>query len=262
MLLMILPFSGKKDLLPNRMCDTLVVCPVYNEESYINEFCSRLKSQYRGDMVFIDDGSTDKGIEILNNSMNEEKTRTHVLYHKSRQGYGAALITGFQYALNRRYGKIITIDADLQHQPEDIHRFVNRLDEYDVVLGSRYTGNPHPSDIPKSRLIINKYISSLLTELLSHHHSVKFTDPFCGFRGYRRSFLKKTRLGEQSYGISLEILLEIIRIKATASEIPVKPIYIDNSRIFYDGLNDPFKRLNYYKGIISNKMRELECREV
>lgn len=242
------------------MCDTLVVCPVYNEESYIHEFCSRLKGQYMGDTVFIDDGSTDRGIEILKNSMYEEKTRTHILYHKSRQGYGAALITGFQYALNHRYEKIITMDADLQHQPEDIHRFVKRLDEYDVVLGSRYTRSLRSSDVPKSRLIINRYISSLLSELLSQHHSIKFTDPFCGFRGYRRSFLKKTRLDEQSYGISLEILLEIIRTKATASEIPVKPIYIDNSRIFYDGLNDPFKRLNYYKEIIANKMQELECK--
>jgi dolichol-phosphate mannosyltransferase len=249
-----------KALLSGTAHDTIVVCPVYNEQKYLDRFYSQLKIHYPGDVVFIDDGSTDRGIEILRKSMgDEERDRMHILTHDSRHGYGLALMSGFRYALGKTYKKIITIDADLQHQPEDIHRFIAKLDTHAVVLGSRYLQNPSPPHVPKARLIINRYISSFLGEFFSRDGFVmKLTDSFCGFRGYRRNFLYNARLTEKSYGIALEILFEILRLKVEATEITVKPIYFDDSRIFRDDLNDPYKRLNYYKEIIARKVRELE----
>jgi hypothetical protein len=94
--------------------------------------------------------------------------------------------------------------------------------------------------------------------MLKRYIGAVFSDPFCGFRGYRTSYLAGIRLREQSYGICLEMLMEIIRRGADYCEIPVACIYVDGSRRFHDGLNDPVKRLDYYKKIVRVKLQELE----
>lgn len=238
---------------------TLVVCPVYNERNYIAEFYSRLIDNYNGNILFVNDGSTDRGIDGLRSMLREtERGRVCILCHEMRKGYGAALLTGFRHALKNGYERIITLDADLQHRPEDIPRFMIALDGADVVLGSRYISGFAPSNVPEARWAINRHISALLEQLLFRRRFAGFTDPFCGFRGYRREFLEAAHLEEQSYGISLEILLESVRVGASTTEIWVAPIYLNAQRGFHDGLNDPVKRLRYYKRVIAGKLRELE----
>jgi dolichol-phosphate mannosyltransferase len=238
------------------MCqDALVICPVYNEKAYLQSFCERLRIHCASDVLFINDGSTDGSGEILRKM--EQRCnipRISLVTHPFRRGYGAALLTGFQYALSNDYHKVVTLDADLQHQPEDICRFVSALDLYDVALGSRYSDERSAVSIPRSRFLINRYISAMLKKYIG----ATFSDPFCGFRGYRMGYLEGIHLREQSYGICLEMLMEMIRSTATYCEIPVACIYVDDSRRFYDGLNDPLKRLNYYKKIVWNKLQELK----
>ncbi len=238
------------------MCrDTLIVCPVYNEKSYLQSFCERLRMHCTSDVLFIDDGSTDESGEILKKLKPGWNVPSIALTtHSFRRGYGAALMTGFQYALSNEYNKVVTIDADLQHQPEDICRFINALDLYDVVLGSRYSDESSSASVPRSRFLINRYISAMLNRYVG----ATFSDPFCGFRGYKTGYLAGIRLREQSYGICLEMLMEMIRTRATYCEIPVACIYIDGSRSFHNGLNDPLKRLDYYKKIVWIKLQELK----
>ena len=91
--------------------------------------------------------------------------------------------------------------------------------------------------------------------------STRFSDPFCGFRGYRPSFLNKITLQEESYGLSLEILLEIIKSKTPFGEVPVEAIYLDYSREFLDGLSHPRERLLHYLQVISRKRRRMSDEE-
>ncbi len=233
------------------MSGNLVICPVYNEQDTIEKFCINLRKHYRGDILFIDDGSTDKSRNILKGLENEH---TFLIRHSQRSGYGATLIAGFNFSRRNGYKKVITIDVDLQHSPEHIRRFLNALREYEVILGSRYISIDKFLDVPRSRLLINRYISKLLNILFA----VNFTDPFCGYRGYRSAFLEKVHLREKSYGLSLEILLEIIRTKTKIKELPVPAIYLDRRRIFLDGLNDARIRLLYYLEIVSSKKKVIE----
>jgi glycosyltransferase involved in cell wall biosynthesis len=234
--------------------NSLVICPVYNEEARIEEFYSRLTTCYFGDIIFIDDGSTDSCRSFFNKVKNKT---TFVYSHSQRKGYGAALISGFKFALDNNYQRIITIDADLQHEPEQINLFLRELMEWEVVLGSRYININRSLDCPRSRLIINRYISSLIKLLFSTY----FSDPFCGFRGYNQSFLKKINLKEQSYGVALEILLEIIRTKTYFREIPVEAIYFKDIRKFLDGLDNSRRRLLYYLEVIAREKKELSNEE-
>jgi dolichol-phosphate mannosyltransferase len=148
---------------------------------------------------------------------------------------------------------MVTLDADLQHNPEHIPSFLSALMDYEVVLGSRYIRIDRYFDVPRMRLIINRYICGLLRVLFSIHT----TDAFCGYRGYRDSFLRRAFFTQKSYGLALEILLESVDKKAAFSEIPIEAIYFNTPRKFQDGLDDPRSRLSYYLDIISRKRREI-----
>lgn len=229
----------------------IVLCPVYNEHETIEIFFHDLRECYSDDLLFIDDGSIDCGKAWMFGIRNEN---TFLIRHEKRRGYGAALLSGFKYSLAKGYSKIVTIDVDLQHNPKHIHSFLDGLEEVEVVLGSRYKMSYNHREIPSDRLIINKYIARLIF-LLS---GVSFSDPFCGFRGYRDSFLKTADLKQMSYGLGLEIILEIIRTKAAFKETPIEVIYDDRSRSFLDGLDNPRKRLLYYLDILSERWESIK----
>ena len=230
---------------------TLVLCPAYNESGSLEEFYGKLRARYDGDALFVDDGSLDGSERILPGLRDH---RTFLLRHPVRIGYGAALRDGFETALERHYTKIVTLDVDLQHDPKEIAAFQRMLEGHEVVLGSRYARRPVQPGAPPQRLAINRYTAGLIRELFS----ITFTDPFCGFRGYRSSFLKKARLAENGYGLGLEILLEMKRTKTPFVEIPVETIYVDHRREFLDGLDDPRLRLLYYLGVMDRKRKEID----
>lgn len=226
----------------------LVICPVHNEEDTLPRFYSRLREYYMQDVLFVDDGSTDRSKDFLSKANGE---RTFLITHPRRLGYGAALISGFDFSLENDYSKVVTIDVDLQHDPKHIPVFLEELSRKEVVLGSRYIRIGGCAEVPRERLLINRYVSGLLKELFS----MSFTDPFCGFRGYRYSFLEKARLEENSYGFGLEVVLEVIRTGARFRELPIEVIYLDYSRKFLDGLNPSRKRLLHYLEVISRKKK-------
>jgi glycosyltransferase involved in cell wall biosynthesis len=231
--------------------ENLIICPVYNEEDTIREFYQDLRGYYYQDVLFVDDGSTDKSKVYLSEIKNKN---TFIVRHLKRFGYGVALASGFKFALEKKYKRIVTIDVDLQHNPQCIGLFLRALIEYEVVLGSRYIRIDNYLNIPRDRLLINRYVSRLLKLLFSVH----FTDPFCGYRGYRESFLRRICIKEKSYGLGLEIILEIIRLKSTFTEVPIEAIYFNKMRKFLDGLNNPRRRLLYYLEIVAKKRREIE----
>jgi dolichol-phosphate mannosyltransferase len=231
------------------MFKTLIVCPVHNEQRTLAGFMERLFRNTEAHVLFVDDGSTDSSVDIIRKDSEKRENEVYLLRHSERRGYGAALVSGFHIVIQHEYEYAITIDADLQHRPEDIIRFERALQHNDVVLGSRYSGAHAVYGAPRSRYLINRYISGLFQKKLS----VCFSDPFCGFRGYRRSFLERIQLSEMSYGVCLEMLLEIIRTGAGYTEVPVDMIYLNEGRQFMDGLENPLFRLDYYKRIIQDK---------
>jgi hypothetical protein len=161
-------------------------------------------------------------------------------------------MTGFRHASEKGYAKAVTIDVDLQHTPEQIPRFLEKLDRHTVVLGSRYVRIDGYLEAPFTRLLINRYMTTVVNTLFS----MTITDAFCGFRGYRTAFFRKARLREGGYGIALEILAEIARTGTRFTEIPVEVIYTGAKRMFLDGLDDPRKRFGYYMDVIMRHAQE------
>ncbi|MBI4170644.1 MAG: glycosyltransferase family 2 protein, partial [Candidatus Aenigmarchaeota archaeon] len=107
-----------------------IVMPAYNEEKTIGSAVKGCKRY--GTVIVINDASKDKTAEVAKNA------GATVITHKINRGLGGALRTGFDAALKTGADVIITIDADGQHLPEEIPKFINKIKEgYDFVLGAR-----------------------------------------------------------------------------------------------------------------------------
>ena len=134
----------------------LVICPVYNEGVTFSRFFLKLRKYYPGDLLFVNDGSTDITGGILSSLKND---KVLVISNEQRKGYGAALIKGFRFAVENGYERVVTIDADLRHDPARLPLFFRELACGEVVLGSRYLLSRDFPQVPKERLYINGYIA-------------------------------------------------------------------------------------------------------
>ncbi len=159
-----------------------VVIPLFNERPSLEELYQRLSQalleiadQY--EIIFVDDGSTDGSINLLK-EFHALNPSVHYIRFRRNFGKSAALAAGFQRA---RYDIIATMDADLQDQPEQLERLINKLHEgYDLVSAWRYERR----DKWTRRLASQIYnrVTGLLTGIRLH-------DINCGLKCYRREIL-------------------------------------------------------------------------
>jgi len=197
-------------------------------------------------VLVVDDGSTDGTSQIL-----QRRTDVRNVRHDHNRGYGAALLTAFQYAAQHKYDVIVTIDCDGQHEPQRIPRFVASCQDVDIVSGSRYlkrysTDNPPPAG--------RRFINQLITAELNAQLNLNLTDAFCGFKAYRVEALRELKLTETGYAMPLELWVQAAVNHLRIIEIPVPLIYLDEDRSFGGALDDGDTRLTYYRQIIQQSI--------
>ena len=222
-----------------------IIIPVYNEAATLEKVLNKLSRYKNADLVIVDDGSTDATPSILE--------RIHLkgtIRHPENRGYGRSLIDGFEFVKANGYRYCVTMDADEQHEPDYVPCFVEKLEKFDIVSGSRYL-NPllatdHP---PADRLEVNK----LITEKLRTITGYPLTDSFCGFKGYRVEALRKIELTEPNYGFPIQFWLRAAKAGFSFTELAVPLIYKDYSRNFNDQFAGRDERLNHYLRIIEQE---------
>ncbi len=234
----------------------LTALPVFNEVKSVCPVLDKV-AHYSDDMLVVDDGSTDGTLELL-----RQRNDITLVEHKTNQGYGGALITAFEYAVENEYDILVTIDCDGQHEPELIRSFVALSAESnaDIISGSRYLNTlDDVSQAPEDRRNINRQITNLLNQKLGY----SITDAFCGFKAYRIDALRKLKLTETGYAMPLELWVQAWCQKLTVKEVAVPLIYLDEDRSFGDNLDDPSIRLEYYHKILQKAFLALpsDCPE-
>ena len=110
----------------------LTALPVYNEVGHVEAVLAEVR-RYSPEILVVDDGSSDGTAELL-----AAASDIHVVTHPQNRGYGAALRSAFDYAVQQGYDVLVTIDCDGQHEPQRIPEFVEAGDSADIVSGSRY----------------------------------------------------------------------------------------------------------------------------
>lgn len=170
----------------NRTKDLLIIIPAYNEEDCLGSFLEQLEApEITGvaDILVIDDGSSD-GTDMIIRSKNIPSVR-----HVYNIGYGAALMTGYKYAIRHHYQYVIQIDADGQHDPCNILALYRKLQEQDenghspdIVLGSRFLEGG--KSFPISRM--KKLAIRAFRKLIHMTVGTTITDPTTGLQGLSR----------------------------------------------------------------------------
>ena len=116
----------------------LVFTATYNESENIKEFIEEVfRSNQNLDLLIIDDNSPDGTSEIIKN-LSKNNKNINLMIRDSKLGLNTAHITAYEYAIKNKYDKLITLDADLSHDPKEIQKIICLLDENAFVVGSRY----------------------------------------------------------------------------------------------------------------------------
>jgi dolichol-phosphate mannosyltransferase len=231
---------------------TLIAIPVYNEEAHLERVLADMV-KYSPEILAVNDGSTDRSAAIL-----DAHPFVEVHHHETNEGYGQSLIDAFAIAIHRRFDWIITLDADEQHDPAAIDMFLEaaRGCDCDVVSGSRYLpGSSRETPVPEERRSINVLVSEILARVTPY----RLTDAFCGFKAYRVAALERLHLAEKGYAMPLEFWVQAARCGLRVREVPVKLVYVDPSRTFRGGLDDPRVRLRYYLQVLDREVRAWEA---
>jgi glycosyltransferase involved in cell wall biosynthesis len=168
--------------------DVSVVIPVYNEADNVEELCRQLadaldRSSYSYEIIFVDDGSTDRTFELLQ-AQHKRDPRIGVIQFRRNFGQTAAFAAGFAAA---RGNVIVTSDGDLQNDPKDIPGMVARLgDGFDIVCGWRKD---------RKDAWLNRRLPSLLANrLISWATGVRLNDYGCSLKAFRAEVVKPLRL--------------------------------------------------------------------
>ncbi|MEK6948953.1 MAG: glycosyltransferase family 2 protein [Nanoarchaeota archaeon] len=211
------------------------VIAAYNEQEHIKKVVEKTK-KYVNEVIVVDDGSKDSTKELAKDA------GATVLNHLVNLGKGAALKTGCDYALENGADLIITIDADMQHNPNDIPRFLDSLKECEVALSYRQYSKAMPLILKFGNRFINKTIKFL--------YGLEIKDSQCGYRAFTSNAYRKLRWKASDYSIESEMIAKIGKYKLSYTEIPIETVYSDKYKgtTIIDGikivLNLLFWRLN------------------
>lgn len=202
-----------------------IVIPAHNEERTIADVVKEAKKY--GKVIVVNDASRDDTAVIA------RRAGALVITHKNNGGLGAALRSGFDEALKIGADIIITIDADCQHNPEEIPLFIDKINAgYDFVLGER--------DLSKYPFVkkFGNFFLNIMTNLVS---GTNLKDTESGFRAFTRAALKKMVLRADKYEIAAEIVFEVGHNKLKTANIPISsPVYVKGV-----GVLDGFKNFRY-----------------
>ena len=192
--------------------NALIILPAYNVAGIIRKTLTDILKVIpsQASVVVVDDGSTDE----IQNQLNG--FNIVLLQHHRNMGKGAALKTGFRYGIAHSFSHAIVLDADSQHDPNQIPDFLD-APGYDLVLGTR--------DISLKSMSLDRYLSNKISSLiLSLILRRRFRDSQCGFRLINLGHLKKLSLQSDHYEMESELLIKFARSSARIRQIPVRTI--------------------------------------
>jgi dolichol-phosphate mannosyltransferase len=181
----------------------LVCIPTYNEKENIAGIIAAVLAQGNDiEILIIDDNSPD-GTAAMVETMMPDNKRIHLLKRPGKLGLGTAYLDGFKYGLTLPHIKyFMQMDADFSHDPKELANFLQYIEEYDLVIGSRYISGVNVVNWPISRLLLS-YFANLYTRIITGLHIYDCTG---GFKCFRRKVLESIDLDQiHSNGYSFQI---------------------------------------------------------
>lgn len=192
------------------------VIPAYNEEKHISDVARRAR-QKLDDVLVVDDGSADKTAD------HAREVGAEVIVHEQNRGKGETIKTGLRYWLDRQFDFVIILDADGQHRPEEIDRFVTAAlsaDEPKLIVGTRMNDL---SSMPLVRRIVNRWMSQRISAVCGQ----EIPDTQCGFRMLHRQLIPELLGGSARFDYETEMLIVASRKGFRIASVPISTVYSD-----------------------------------
>jgi dolichol-phosphate mannosyltransferase len=199
----------------------LVIIPTYNESDNIARLVpSVLSRDPRLEILVVDDNSPD-GTGRMADEIAAAEPRLHVLHRPGKLGLGTAYITGFKWGIERKYDVIFEMDADFSHDPAHLPQFLDAIERFDVVLGSRYLeGRVTVVNWPIGRLLLSYFANAYARRVTG----LPVADATGGFKCFRREVLEALaldRVESSGYAFQIEMSFRAWKKGFRLGEIPI-----------------------------------------
>jgi|TARA_B110000467_G_scaffold107968_1_gene98309 glycosyltransferase involved in cell wall biosynthesis len=215
--------------------------PAYNEESNIENLVKSAKNHVDS-VVVCDDGSTDNTADIA------KKVGAIVISHKVNKGYGASIISLFDYARENNADVMVTIDGDGQHNPDQIPSLLNTMIQHnvDVIIGSRFLNSNIEAPGYRQRGI------KIITSAANYGTDLKVSDSQSGFRAYSKIAINAIHPTEEDMSVSTEILFKISNKGLSVAEVPIT--------VSYDGDTSEHNPISHGVSVLANTIKYISIK--
>ena len=192
------------------------VIPAYHEEKHIGDIVWRTR-QKLDDVLVVDDGSGDKTADRA------RAAGAQVIIHEQNRGKGETIKTGLRHWLERNVDFVVILDADGQHRPEEIDRFIAAAlsaEEPELIVGNRMKDL---SSMPRLRQFVNRWMSQRISAVCGQ----EIPDTQCGFRMLHKHLIPELLGGAARFDYETEMLIIACRKGFRIDSVPISTVYSD-----------------------------------
>jgi len=203
------------------MSDNLVIIPTYNELENIENVIRKVFAQPKDFHILIVDDNSPDGTAAVVQGLQSEFPQLFLEIRQEKDGLGKAYTHGFKWALARSYQYIFEMDADLSHNPEDLPKLLEALQNgADLSVGSRYSHGVNVVNWPMTRVLLS-FIASKYARFIT---GLPINDATAGFVGYKRIVLETldlNRIQFKGYGFQIEMKYKTWKQGFKLVEVPI-----------------------------------------
>jgi glycosyltransferase involved in cell wall biosynthesis len=208
--------EAARDRLAQIRLNAAAIIPAYREEKHVGDIVRRTRQRIDHVLV-VDDGSSDQTAQQARDAGAE------VIVHSQNRGKGEAIKTGLRHWLDRQFTHVIVLDADGQHLPEEIDRFMAASASTagpSFFLGNRMN---NLTGMPFIRRVVNRYMSKRISRFCGQ----KIPDTQCGFRMLERQLIPELLGGTNRFDYETEMLIIASRKGYRIESVPITTVYSD-----------------------------------
>jgi dolichol-phosphate mannosyltransferase len=199
---------------------SIVCIPTYNEIDNVAAIIEAVQHAVDGiHVVIVDDGSPD-GTGQLVKQLCLTNNRLHIIERAGKLGLGTAYCEAFQFALHKGFDRIVQMDADFSHNPNDLPKLLEYCNNFSVVIGSRYKHGVNVVNWPMKRLMLS-YFANIYTKVIT---GMPLADSTGGFKCFDAAVLRNIRLASvksNGYAFQIEMNFYAWRMGAAVIELPI-----------------------------------------
>ena len=197
----------------------LIFSATFNESENIRDLLNSIdKLNLELDILIIDDNSPDKTSEVIKQYA-AERTNIKLIIRNGKEGLDTAHKFAFKYSVENNYEHLITLDADLSHDPNEIPIFMKELENNDFVIGSRYIEGGG-STMRGTRLFLS-YFGNKFIKFILNINSNEYTSSYRGFNLNRFKNFDFQNISSKGYSFFMEMIYRIHKEEILIREIPL-----------------------------------------